>query len=299
MKISVVIPAHNASGFVGRAVESALTQTFQAHEVIVVNDRSSDRTSDIVRDTFPDVSLYEVSYGNAAAARNAGIKRATGDSIAFLDSDDVWHPHHLAEAKSHLLGTNHAAYMAFADYVLPSGERREIKPFSEQSLHGLTGEDFVDMFRRFGWFCNCTVVVRRERAWEVGGFDESLIRRHDFEFFMRVIHDRSWCFSARPGALIHLAVPGSISSKELECRLFSVRALRKRTNDYQTSCFDRLLRSHAEAAVNLAMRLYPDRVAEVLREFGDLIGPFRAWIYWSASRVPPLRHVLFGGDMQK
>lgn len=92
-KVSVVIPAFNALRYLPRTVDSALAQSFGDFEVLIVDDESTDGTADWVR-TIADrrVRLLEQKNQGAAAARNAGIRQARGEYIAFLDADDLWEP---------------------------------------------------------------------------------------------------------------------------------------------------------------------------------------------------------------
>lgn len=95
MKISVVVPTYNVEPYIAQALESALGQTRAAHEVIVVDDASTDGTREVVR-RYP-VRLIELERnGGGAAARNRAIEVASGDTLAMLDGDDYWMPHHLA-----------------------------------------------------------------------------------------------------------------------------------------------------------------------------------------------------------
>lgn len=92
-KISVVIPAYNAMAYLPEAVESALNQTFTDLEVIIINDGSSDHTDDwVLRQSDPRLILISQENAGKSAARNAGIARATGQYVAFLDADDYWEP---------------------------------------------------------------------------------------------------------------------------------------------------------------------------------------------------------------
>src|SRR5437660_2091289 len=88
--VSVIIPTYNSAAMVTAAVESALAQTLPPLQVIVVDDGSTD-------DTRQQLSTYRVRYlhqpnQGVAAARNLALRQATGDLIAFLDADDIWHP---------------------------------------------------------------------------------------------------------------------------------------------------------------------------------------------------------------
>jgi glycosyltransferase involved in cell wall biosynthesis len=92
-KISVIIPAYNARKFIAEAIESVLNQTFPAHEIIVVDDGSTDGTGEFVEKRFGNkVRLIRQENKGMGAARNAGIKVATGNIFQFLDADDLLLP---------------------------------------------------------------------------------------------------------------------------------------------------------------------------------------------------------------
>lgn len=92
MKYSVVIAAYNASGTIRAALKSCLSQSLPAFEIIVVNDASTDDTAAIVQEFSPMVKLISFTQNKGvSAARNAGWEAASGDYVAFLDSDDIWH----------------------------------------------------------------------------------------------------------------------------------------------------------------------------------------------------------------
>lgn len=95
IKFSVVIPAYNAGKTIARAITSVLAQSYPAHEIIVVDDSSKDDTVDLV-EQYPAIRLIrKIKNQGSSAARNAGLDAATGDYIAFLDADDIWHEHKL------------------------------------------------------------------------------------------------------------------------------------------------------------------------------------------------------------
>ncbi|WP_288378461.1 glycosyltransferase family A protein [uncultured Massilia sp.] len=95
-KFSVIIPNYNNAGTLARALDSALSQTWPAHEIIVVDDGSVD-DSRAVAASYGDriVYLYQPNAG-VSAARNAGVRHASGDWLAFLDADDTFAPERLA-----------------------------------------------------------------------------------------------------------------------------------------------------------------------------------------------------------
>jgi glycosyltransferase involved in cell wall biosynthesis len=92
-----VIPTYQRRGLVSQAIESVLHQTHPADEIIVVDDGSTDGTADAIRREFGErIRVLRQDNRGPAAARNRGVSVAGGDLIAFLDSDDLWLPHHLA-----------------------------------------------------------------------------------------------------------------------------------------------------------------------------------------------------------
>ena len=92
---SVVIPLYNGAQFIQRAVQSVVSQDLSAHEIIVIDDGSTDGGGDIVASAFPQVVLVRQGNGGEGDARNAGIRQATGRWMAFLDADDLWARDHL------------------------------------------------------------------------------------------------------------------------------------------------------------------------------------------------------------
>jgi len=93
--VSIILPVYNTARFLGAALQSALNQTYRDLEVIVVNDGSTDGSSEIInRMAALESRIKIVTQENSgvAAARNRGIELATGEFIAPLDSDDLWHP---------------------------------------------------------------------------------------------------------------------------------------------------------------------------------------------------------------
>lgn len=94
--ISVVIPLYNKADFVEKTLTSVLNQTTKPHEIIVVNDGSTDNGVEIVS-SIDGVILVNQKNGGVSSARNHGISIATGEYIAFLDADDEWHPTFIEE----------------------------------------------------------------------------------------------------------------------------------------------------------------------------------------------------------
>ncbi|AKB60120.1 glycosyltransferase family 2 protein [Methanosarcina mazei] len=91
--VSVVIPLYNKEPHISQALDSVLSQTFQEFEVIIIDDGSTDKSAEIVKNfTDPKIRLIQQENAGVSAARNRGIEKAKADLIAFLDADDEWTP---------------------------------------------------------------------------------------------------------------------------------------------------------------------------------------------------------------
>ena len=93
MTISVLIPAYNCQATIRETLDSVLAQTRQPDEILVMDDGSTDQTPAILEFYKPRVQVLRQENQGVAAARNSLLERAQGDLLAWLDSDDVWHPH--------------------------------------------------------------------------------------------------------------------------------------------------------------------------------------------------------------
>jgi glycosyltransferase involved in cell wall biosynthesis len=187
--VSVIIIFLNADEFLQEAIESVLAQTYDRWELILVDDGSTDRSTQMARE-YADLRPGKVIYLEHAdhanlgkgASRNLGIRRARGEYVAFLDADDVWLPHKL-EQQAAIFGAYPDAGMLYGntlywyswtddeedlakDFIPKLGVETEklIYPPMLLSLY-LRGKAAVP--------CTCSILVRRRIAAELHGFDET------------------------------------------------------------------------------------------------------------------------------
>ncbi len=139
---SITIPTYNRAVFIRKTIESLLAQTFQSFEIIVVDDGSTDNTEDVVKSIPSDkIRYYKKENAERAAARNFGVKRANGQYISFLDSDDIVYSNHLEVANTFLL-TNKNVDIFHLGYDIKDvhgrllREVRNIKSINSQILSG-------------------------------------------------------------------------------------------------------------------------------------------------------------------
>jgi len=165
-KVSVIIPNYNYGRFLRQSIESALDQTLKPHEVIVVDDGSTDESNDVL-DSFGD-AILSVSQENAgvAAARNRGAGIATGDILAFLDADDFWGATKLEKqaakfASDLAIGFVHCG-MTNVD---ENGDR------IDEHVDGAEGSVAEQLLKFEPSVIATTIAVRRDLFMKVGGYD--------------------------------------------------------------------------------------------------------------------------------
>jgi glycosyltransferase involved in cell wall biosynthesis len=198
--ISVIIPLYNRREEIGRAIASALCQTQAPHEIVVVDDCSSDDSVAVVAALDePRIRLlrHERNRG-ASAARNTGIAAATGDWIALLDSDDEWEPEKLERQRAALDATMAASVTGYVIRDYRTGEERAFTPQPEDA----TLEALV-------WGCplgvGSTLLARREVFAEIGTFDPDLPRLEDWEWLMRYLPAHRLGVVCDPLTIVHKA----------------------------------------------------------------------------------------------
>lgn len=184
-RVTTIIPCHNDARWVGRAIESALTQTYRDHEVLVVDDGSSDDTPAVLARYEARARLMRQPNRGVAAARNTGIAHATGEFLAFLDADDVFAPDKVARQVA-VLEQDARAGLIYTDvWETPShgAARRRVTPRRFPPDRYL-----VPLFLfQTNWFPS-SVLVRRAVLRQVGAFDETLRRGEDRDLWMRIAH---------------------------------------------------------------------------------------------------------------
>lgn len=183
--VSIIIPAYNAAEFIGETLDSVFAQSFTRYEVIVINDGSPDtEVLERVLERYPSKLRY-LKQGNrgAAAARNTGLRAAEGEFVAFLDADDTWLPGFLDNQIEFLKRSK--ADLVYADALLVGDSPLAGKTFMQvqPSCGEVTPESLLAVKVTV---LTSTVLARKEPIFEVGLFDETFRRGHDFDLWLRL-----------------------------------------------------------------------------------------------------------------
>ena len=187
--VSVIMPTYNRAAVITQAISTVLQQYYEHFELLVCDDASTDDTEIRVKAINDKrVKYLKLPKGGAAAARNAGLAQAQGQVIAYLDSDNFWHPAFLVQMLDKLMFTSdcHAVYCHFIDYKILAAAPLSpvnaaeivVRPFRQPSFcyQQLQQRNFIDL--------NCYVHWRYMYQLH-GGFNPQLTRRQDYELILR------------------------------------------------------------------------------------------------------------------
>jgi glycosyltransferase involved in cell wall biosynthesis/SAM-dependent methyltransferase len=179
--VSIVITTYNHARYLAEAIESALAQTIRPHEVIVVDDGSTDDPGSVVG-RYPQVQLIRQPNRGPSAARNTGWRAASGRYVVFLDADDRLLPEALASNLERFDERPECAFVygSFV-YVDANGKQQSSPPTT------LIGEDAYETFLKGNCVTmNAAVMYRRDCLEDVGGFDERLRCSEDYDLYLRL-----------------------------------------------------------------------------------------------------------------
>jgi hypothetical protein len=209
-RVSVIVPLFNKAAYVSRALASISSQTFTDFEIIVVDDGSTDGSSEIVaRHRDSRVRLVSQQNSGPGAARNRGIEQSRGQLLAFLDADDEWLPHYL-EASLAAMDSSGArpATHTCAYFDEPSGVDSSALWRSRGFASGVCMVDAntrpETLLHRVAFMSPCTTIARAEVIRGLGGFYERTCRyAEDANLWLRVLLNHPVSFSLEPGVRVH------------------------------------------------------------------------------------------------
>ncbi len=233
--VTVIIPAYNVAAFIGETLASVFAQTFTDFEVIVVNDGSPD-TEDLDRELAPfidRINYFKQENRGAAAARNAGLRIARGEFVAFLDADDLWLPRYLDEQMQFIRERNCDLLCADAEVFSDGSHENETYMETLMADAPPTGDiTFLGLLGAEQSLITSGVVVRRERVLEAGLFDEALRNAQDFDLWLRLAQNGARMAYQRRVLLRYRSRDNSLSGDEENVHRRELRVLEKVERSY-------------------------------------------------------------------
>jgi glycosyltransferase involved in cell wall biosynthesis len=210
-KVTIIIPVFNCP-YVDQAIESALSQTYENTEIIVVNDGSTEYEQQLTP-YLNEVTYIKKGNGGTATALNLGIERATGSYFTWLSSDDLYDRDKVSKQYSFM--KRHGSSISFASYFhinsqnqVTHGPIRNIFP---------TKKKFYERLLRGCPINGCTVMMKMDLFKEVGIFDRSLPFTHDYDMWLRILPKYDFHYLDEP-IVLH-RVHDNMGTKHFEDRI--------------------------------------------------------------------------------
>lgn len=257
-KVSIVIPVYNGSDYLREAVDSALAQTYDNVEVLVVDDGSDDggKTAGIARSYEGKIRYFRKENGGVASALNLGIREMTGEYFSWLSHDDVYYPIKIVTQVRYLAGENRDVVL-YGDYDLID---------ESSSLIGTNRIPSVDpsMFRRelmTSYPINgCTALIPKRCFESTGFFDEELKTSQDYAMWFRMA--RRYDFVHLPEILIRTRIHPRQGSLNLTDP--------GEKNRLYIGCLNELFEEWESSPAGESQALFNARVAVVMKKRGFL-----------------------------
>ncbi|MDA8175113.1 MAG: glycosyltransferase [Nitrospiraceae bacterium] len=201
--ISVIMPLYNKRQYVARAVKSVLEQTYANWELIIVDDGSTDGSSDAIPSGNPRIKLLRQTNRGPAAARNVAVRAASGEYVAFIDADDCYYPFKLEQEIACLWEGQKAEWMMSAYDWQVNGKttRYYMKDINREEVNKETKvfDDALEQLTVSGWPSD-GLFMKKSLFERLGGFNENMRYGEISEFILR-------CAAAQPRVLIcHLSL---------------------------------------------------------------------------------------------
>ena len=181
VRVSVVIPTYNRKEMLEEAVQSVLNQSYEDFELIVVDDGSIDGTKDVIERLDSDIRYIYKENGGVSSARNFGVKKAKGEFIAFLDSDDMWLKDKLEKQVKYMSKRSDLFVSQTEEIWIRNGVRVNQKK-KHKKCEGRIFKEVLPLCI----ISPSAVIMRRELFDHVGLFDEEFLVCEDYDLWIRV-----------------------------------------------------------------------------------------------------------------
>lgn len=296
--VSIMMPAFNAEAYIEQAIESVLAQSYTQWELIIVDDGSTDRTAQIAGNySDPRIKLIRQDNGGEATARNTALKNMCGDFLAFLDSDDLYLPHHLDTTIDLLSRQEHVDGVYTDGYYIDS-HGNHLQPLSSRRRGPYKGNLFEKVVYGSDVFGPPVCVVLRTDLINKYSlkFDENIVIGPDWDFFIKYSELANFECVEQITCLYRLhtnsiSITTGLEKRALEiskCRINTIKmdGFQKCSVYIRTEVFYDLL-------CNLLLG-YPERQTEVVqwREFSTLPKPEQSRLF----RLMASQTIIFGLD---
>ena len=220
--VSVVIPTLNRRSTLPRAIDSVLNQTKPAHEVIVVDNGSTDGTMTMLESKYPTVIRLRETNPGVSAARNKGISSSTGSWIALLDSDDAWTPVKL-EKQLVAINENTGYRITHTNEIW----YRNGKHVNQKKKHEKRGGKIYENCLNLCCISPSSVLIKKNVFEDLGLFDENLPACEDYDMWLRITSREPVLYLDQPLTIKHGGHKDQLSTQHWGMDRFRTKSLEK------------------------------------------------------------------------
>jgi len=295
-RFSVVMPLYNKAAHVHAAVASVLSQTYAAHEILIIDNRSTDGGRELVA-AIDDARIRLLDLPTPGpggyAGRNLGIEAASGDWIAFLDADDLWQPDHLA-VLAEAMAADPGACAAATRFDHVFGDRSQLQRIAPD-LAEARSLDLAGFLTAWLAVRECpmwtgAIAIRRDTLVEAGLFPEGrAVRGGDKDLWLRVLARGTLRYDPRVTAVFHRdsenKVSKSTTTLDLPCLVETARAMLARAPAREAALLRRLVNQEIAHYARYAMK-YPGRTSIQLSDLYLPEGTGTAALLLAARLIP-------------
>lgn len=178
---SVIIPTYNREKVLERAIDSVLNQSFKDFELIVVDDGSTDQTSEILKKYDKNIKVIRTENKGVSAARNLGVQHASGIWLSFLDSDDEWLKFKLQKQAQFIIENPNTPLVHGEEIWIRNGRR-----VNQKNKHQKYGGRIFQKCLPLCLISPSAVSIRKDIYLENGGFDEEFIVCEDYDLWLKL-----------------------------------------------------------------------------------------------------------------
>lgn len=266
--VSVIVPCYKSANTLKQTLDCIIEQDVYA-EIIVVNDGSPEHEESIVRAYGDRIKYVHKENGGVSKARNLGLQSATGTFVHFLDADDLILPGFYRAFSDHYAAKPDVDLM-YSHWFYGDAEAR---PVSSIQSDRLGDEPAIDLFVR-NRFANLSVLSRRERVLELGGFDTNIQGSEDWDLWIRMARSEAKLALVPIRLCIYRSLPSSLS-KKFSPMWRSLRTIQKKHRDLLAGRADqrKLLAQQVDYLLDMNLRYVygPDlMVNPITRRLGRL-----------------------------
>ncbi len=185
--VSIILPTYNGEQYIAETLKSVINQSYSNFEVLVINDGSTDNTLSLLENIDPRIKVISKKNGGIANARNKGLANVSGQYVAFLDHDDIWHPKKLALQVDYLLNNDDIA-VVYSDFTRWEGG--EANAFYDKAIEYSINDKYSGWIYQELVMTNhvlfSTALFRKAVFDDVGVFNETLKIADDWDMAIRI-----------------------------------------------------------------------------------------------------------------